>query len=126
MPLVEATRTDRFRPVDDQMANLKITVDHGPTRLGAETGRTYVVLSSTRRLFSAEPYDSHAQFVCNAPTKPFLPLGVPLGRKRIIHERSPDVRRRAEPFNSHPVSNSSPSKLTKMFAMDGVSFEVFR
>jgi hypothetical protein len=29
----------------------------------------------------------------------------------------------AKPFNSHPISISSPSKLTKMFAMDGASIE---
>ena len=34
-------------PLDDQMANLKITIDHDPTRLGAETGRIHVGIFHT-------------------------------------------------------------------------------
>ena len=47
MPLVEATRTDCLGLVDDQMANLKITIDRGPTNLGAETGRIHVGIFHT-------------------------------------------------------------------------------
>jgi hypothetical protein len=39
--------TDCFGPVDDQMANLKIKIDRGPTGLGAETGRIHVGIFHT-------------------------------------------------------------------------------
>jgi hypothetical protein len=39
--------------------------------------------------------------------------------------QKPHVRQRAKPFNSHPVSESCAIQGAKMFAMDGISIEVF-
>jgi hypothetical protein len=53
--------TDCLGPVDDQMANLKITIDRGPTETGAETGRIHVGIFHTPDYSPPESYGSHAQ-----------------------------------------------------------------
>src|SRR5262245_53270768 len=81
-----------------------------------------IILRRVLRLSCPSPLDK-------APRNCSLPEAVPLGAAgnttgRMARLQRPYVRRRAKPFNSHPVSISSLSKLTKMFAMDGVSIEV--
>ena len=110
---------DCFRPGDIEWRVVRSRLTTAPQdwerRLEESTW-----LSTTRRLFSAESYDSHAQSVCYAPHRS-SPKGSALtGAGVLCHKRQPDARRKARPFNSHPVSNYSPSKPA---AMDGVSFE---
>src|SRR5215468_425033 len=98
-------------PLDDQMANLKIKIDHGPAGLGAETGRIHVG-SSTRLIVLRRVLRLHAQIRLIKRLETVLCLSaVPLGASgntmgRMARLQKPHVRRRAKPFNSHPVSKS--------------------
>src|SRR5215475_1848123 len=72
-------RTDCFGPVDDQMANLKITIDRGPAETGAETGRIHVGIFNTPDCSPQSLTALMPDSLVKAPRNRSLPEAAPLG-----------------------------------------------
>src|SRR5215831_12725013 len=93
------------------MANLKITIDRGPAETGAETGRIHVGIFHTSDYSPQSLTALMPDSLVKAPRNCSLPEAVPLGANfytsgRMVRLQQPYVRRRAKPFDSHPVSKS--------------------